>query len=69
MKKLLLIAVVALGVISCNKDKEDEVTPTVCGQVTEINYDSGGYYVMLDSVYKHYVPNGNYQYGQVVCTD
>ncbi len=69
MKKLLLIAVVALGVISCNKDKEqEEVEPQLCGAVTKINYDSGGYYVILDSTYKHYTDHGSYQYGQIVCT-
>ena len=68
MKKLLLIAVIALGVVSCNKDKKED-TPTICGAVTEINYDSGGYYVILDYNHKHYVPNGNYQIGQTVCTD
>ena len=69
MKNLIITAIAVLGmaVVSCNNDKEEEPQPQICGAVTEINYDSGGYYVILDSTYKHYTDHGSYQYGQTVC--
>ena len=56
MKKMLLIAMISLGVLSCKKDQNDP-EPQVCGYITDFGIDEGGTYIIIDDQTKQFDPH------------